>query len=348
MNILKKIASLFWNRTENRLRAFWRIGLHTNLVLLFTGLIILLLLLILFVIGNLFGTMPDGMGLFQLLELPWVITVLTPAATFAGILLATYLAGRWIDRRKFQKFGLNNNKTWWADLGFGLALGALLMGVIFLVGWLSGNVMITGFFHSTSEDIHFLTGFLQALLLFLFVGIYEEILSRGYHLVNLAEGFNHPKVGNTWALILAYLVSSLVFGALHLGNPNATLVSTLNISLAGLFLGLGMVLTGSLAIPIGIHITWNFFQGNVFGFPVSGIQPGATVIATETVGAEWLMGGAFGPESGVIGLAGILLGSLLTLLWISKKGKLGLKTLLASYQPKSKKSIKDTADTKIH
>jgi len=151
-------------------------------------------------------------------------------------------------------------------------------------------------------------------------------------LINLAEGLNHHRIGKRNALLLAYGISSLVFGLLHLGNPNANWVSVLNISLAGLFLGLGMVLTGSLAIPIGLHITWNFFQGNVFGFPVSGIQAGASVIATQSVGPAWLTGGVFGPEGGLLGLGAMLIGILLILLWVRRRGNLNLDVDLAQYE----------------
>jgi hypothetical protein len=208
------------------------------------------------------------------------------------------------------------------------------MGFIFFVGWVTGSLRVTGFFVVYQQEGGFILGLLQALVLFVFVGIYEELLSRGYHLINLAEGFNHRLVGERWALLLAYAVSSLAFGVLHLGNPNASWVSVINICLAGIFLGLGMVLTGSLAIPIGLHITWNFFQGNVFGFAVSGIRTGATVIATETVANTWLVGGAFGPEAGLLSILAMLLGGLLTVLWVRRSHPLKLRTDLAKYEPR--------------
>ncbi len=337
MSIFDRVVKLFWNHDEKRLRALWRLGLHTGILFILTtaattGLMLFAVIIDLVSGANiqdvLAGTEP-----MQIMEVPWVGTVIIPLATFLGVLLTTFLIGKWVDRRKFKQFGIVFTPTWWGDLAFGLLLGAFLMTVIFLIGLLTGAVQITGYFEPYLQDANFLSGFIQALILFIFVGIYEELLSRGYHLINLAEGLSGKFLGKRGGLIFAFLISSLVFGVLHLGNPNATLFSTLNISLAGIFLGLGMVMTGSLAIPIGLHITWNLFQGNVFGFPVSGIQTGATIIATETVGMEWLVGGPFGPESGVISLLAMVLGLLLTLLWLKRKGPLSMYTELAAYKP---------------
>ncbi len=335
MNLFKSLGRVFWNKEEKRLRALWRIGLHTILVLVLTAVFMVAILFITVVIDAIAGTnlqdVISGSELMALMDIPWIGTVLIPAATCAGIVLATFLAGKFIDRRKFREFGIVFSPKWWADFSFGLGLGALLMAFIFLVGWATGNFRVNAFFQTFNQNVSFLSGFLQSLIFFLFVGVYEEVLSRGYHLINLAEGFNHKLIGKRWALVLALLVSSLLFGLLHLGNPNASWISTLNISLAGVFLGLGMVLTGSLAIPIGLHITWNFFQGNVFGFPVSGVNTGATIIATETIGPAWLTGGAFGPEAGILGLFAMIVGSGLTLWWVSGKGKLTLQSKLAEY-----------------
>jgi membrane protease YdiL (CAAX protease family) len=166
---------------------------------------------------------------------------------------------------------------------------------------------------------------------FLCVGVSEETVFRGYQLKNAAEGLNHPALGPRWAILLAWVLSSVFFAVLHADNPNATPISTLNIVLAGLMLGFGYVLSGELAIPIGLHITWNLFQGAVYGFPVSGFGSfGATFLATDQDGPELWTGGSFGPEGGLLGLAVMLLGMFLIALWTRlRTGKVSLHTSLA-------------------
>jgi hypothetical protein len=146
----------------------------------------------------------------------------------------------------------------------------------------------------------------SGLLLFLCVGIYEEAISRGYLLRNIAEGLNAKWWGPEAAVGLSVLLTSAAFGFAHASNPNATLLSSLLISVAGLMLAAGFVFTGELAIPIGIHITWNFFQGYVFGFPVSGMSPGKSLFSIKQGGPDLWTGGVFGPEAGMLGLLAML------------------------------------------
>jgi hypothetical protein len=131
------------------------------------------------------------------------------------------------------------------------------------------------------------------------------------------------------------VISSALFALGHLGNPNTTWVSTLNIGLAGVFLALCFVLTGQLAVPIGLHITWNLFQASVFGFPVSGVtRIQTTVLATAETGPDLWTGGPFGPEAGLVGVLAMLLGIAALLAWVRwRRGEVRLVTGLAGPPP---------------
>jgi membrane protease YdiL (CAAX protease family) len=242
-------------------------------------------------------------------------------AALIGVLLCVWLAGRFLDRRPFADFGFHLSGRWWLDLCFGMVLGALLMSAIFLVELGFGWITVTGALQALAPGTPFALAIIIPATLFLCVGVYEELLFRGYQLRNAAEGLNLPVIGPRNAVILAWVLSSAFFGYLHANNPNATFSSTFNVVLAGLMLGLGYVLTGELAIPIGLHITWNFFQGGVFGLPVSGLGPvGASFLSTDQGGPRLWTGGPFGPEAGLLGPAAMLLGSLLVALWVRLLG----------------------------
>ena len=103
---------------------------------------------------------------------------------------------------------------------------------------------------------------------------------------------------NTW---IALLVSTAVFGLVHIVNPGATWWSTLAIALeSGLLLGAAYKYSGTLWLPIGIHWAWNYTQGNVFGFAVSGNEFGESIISPRVEGHELLTGGIFGAEASII------------------------------------------------
>jgi membrane protease YdiL (CAAX protease family) len=312
----------FWNARERRLRVLWRLA---SQLLVFGALVAIQMILI----GVAFGLTSAPSSVSHLQADAPDMTALSGVATLLAALGSLWVAGRLLDRRPFSGFGFRLDRRWWGDLAFGLALGMLLMTAIFLVELAAGWVTIRSFLHTTPRAQPFGLVFAYSLVLFICVGIYEEALARGYLLRNLSEGLNLRFVGPRVAIILAWVISSLIFGALHAGNPNATLVSTINLMVAGLFLGLSYVLTGELAIPIGLHITWNLFQGNVYGFPVSGGDfTQATVIAVTQGGPDWCTGGAFGPEAGLIGLLATMAGMALIAWWVRRRERLALDATL--------------------
>ena len=311
------IKTLFWNIEQARLRAGFRI---------------LIQLTVFFILMK---------GLAAILGVPSEVTSKSPLWVFlamAGVrlfrvLISVWLSGRFLDHRPFADFGLRLNKVWWQELGIGLGLGILMMGCVFLIELAAGWVTISDTLDTGNSGQAFFLPLLVFVILFVCVGFSEELNSRGYHLTNIAEGFYFKGIGPNYAIVIALILSSLLFGLFHLGSPDANLISLFIIFLMAILLGTAYVLTGRLAISIGVHITWNLFQGNVFGFPVSG-----TTFASETVtffsiqqsGPELWTGGTFGPEGGLLGMFAILAGILLVLAWVQfRQGSIKLHAQLA-------------------
>jgi uncharacterized protein len=228
--------------------------------------------------------------------------------TFA-ITISVFLARRFLDKLPIESLGLKLNMQALFDLLTGVGITFLQMGLIFLLmlglNWLTFN----GFAWEFDPVGLVVKNSLLFFTIFMLVGWNEELLSRGYHLQTIASGLN---------LFWGVVISSAVFGLLHLGNPSANLVSTAGIFLAGVFFAYAYIRTKQLWLPIGLHWGWNFFEGVVFGFPVSGlaIYPLARI---EVTGPVLWTGGAFGPEAGLIVIPALVLGALLIYLYTAKR-----------------------------
>jgi len=299
------LRGLLWNDAERRPRALWRVVLLVVVTALLT-------------VGTGLGA-SVGVGPVRALLAATVgeaaataaSAVVVVALTGGTVSLAVLIAGRYIDRRRLRDFGVRIDREWWLDCGFGLALGAGLMTLLFVVGVGAGWVRITGTVRPRSG---FAVRFLGLVVVFVVVGVYEELLLRGYLLTNAAEGLVR-RLGDRGAVVGATLLSSLVFGLAHATNPNATALSTGAIVVAGVMLAAGYVLTGELAVPIGLHTTWNLFQGGVYGFPVSGLGVSASLVVVEETGPDLVTGGDFGPEAGLLGLGAMVVGTAAIAVW---------------------------------
>lgn len=191
-----------------------------------------------------------------------------------------------IEKKPLSAMGYRLNGRWAGELGLGVLGGAAIMLITALLA------MGAGGFHwvKGAADFHALA---LGALLFILVGFNEETLFRGYYFQRAVDG-----LGDTGGL----LVGGAIFGLAHAGNPGmhgATLLWALvNIALAGILLGLCYLKTRSLALPIGVHIGWNFTQGNILGFGVSGTTDAQGLLTPVFHGkAEWITGGAFGLEA---------------------------------------------------
>jgi membrane protease YdiL (CAAX protease family) len=287
------LARVFLTPSEPRLRSGWRLGLHGILSLGLAS----ILTIVLAVPILLLGTRADDLN---------AILGLSFAITFISFTSATFLARRLLDRRSFRSLGFGIDRRTLPDLAAGILISGVMMGVIYSIEARLGWLHFQGWAWEEVPVGHVLAGVLSGLGLYLMVGFQEELFSRGYQLQNLAEGIGLPG---------GLILSSLIFASLHLTNPNSTWYATLlGLTAAGCFLASGWVRTRRLWLSIGLHLGWNFFEGTVFGFSVSGLNL-FTLVHQTVHGPAWLTGGAFGPEAGLVILPGMAVGLGLVLLY---------------------------------
>ena len=303
---MTKLVNIFWNKEQHRLRLIPRLILFT-----------LIYFLLFLAVSPLFQWSKIGI----LLNNRIFIGVMEAGLT----LLAVYLAGKLFDRRSYADFGFHLNRRWLKELGFGLGLGALLMAFIFILEWALGWITITEFFgtntylSSIPTRGFFWQQFTQAFFFYLLAAFSEELLFRVYPIKNMGESFHNRKISRKQALWLAAILASALFGVAHLGNPHASWISTVNIFFAGIMLSLGFIYSGEAALSIGLHFTWNFVQGVIFGFPISGTISQANLIRIEQNGPDLLTGGLFGPEAGLVGLLAMSVGSLAIIFYLQSQ-----------------------------
>lgn len=198
-----------------------------------------------------------------------------------GILL-TVLFRRFIDRRTVMSMGFGWQQ--YAQDGYtGFCLGPALLGAgtLLLFG---ANKLEWGNAAFPASDVFI------ALVLMAMVALSEEMVFRGYILNNLMESVNKwPALG----------ISAALFAVAHGSNPGITIVATVNLVLAGLLLGINYIYTRNLWFAILFHFSWNFFQGPVLGYSVSGL-PLQSILQPQVNGPGWITGGAFGFEGSFI------------------------------------------------
>jgi len=223
----------------------------------------------------------------------------TSAALIAGFIVFTRLLDRW-EGDPWRYIGLPSGRSAVSQTLIGIAIGAVLITVavaaIGLIGQLtfSANFALTAITHELAVAVLLLGG-----------AMLEELMFRGYPFQRLVES-----VGSVGAI----LILSGIFGAIHLGNPNAGGFLSwgfFNTILVGVLFAYAYLRTRSLWLPFGMHFGWNFFLGVVYGLPVSGIRDFSVVVKTTAHGSKLLTGGAYGIEASLTGALVIMLGFVL-------------------------------------
>lgn len=269
------MKNIFINPDSKIIRAGWRILIFAILFLIFNA-------ALMFGVRTILGALPaKGTLWFFLLGL---------AAT-----LATFITTKYISKQPINSLGL---KRYLAvkDLLVGIIISALIMAFMYITLLGLGYIQFDGF-SWWNDDSHTLANFTSASIgtalaiffQFIIVAWWEELAFRGIILQNIAKGLNIK-----WGI----LISTLGFGLIHAGNPNATVLSTVLIIIITFQLVYAYLKSGQLWLPIGLHLGWNFFQASVFGFASSG-HMSPSMIAQTPVASDWLSGGSFGAENSI-------------------------------------------------
>ena len=191
------------------------------------------------------------------------------------------------------------------DLLAGLGVAVLLYAVGFGTSLLMGTVEIASV-QWVPRDL------LGTLLFFLLVAVTEEVMLRGFVLGRmLSAGMNR---------FVALFLSSALFSAMHLFNPNFALLPFVNILLAGCLLGASFLYTRNLCFPVVLHWFWNWLQGPVLGYEVSGMDSGETLLTLRLTGSDLLTGGSFGFEGSLCTVL-LVVGTLAIVAYYERRGR---------------------------
>ncbi len=210
--------------------------------------------------------------------IPYLLFIINAIISFAAV----WLFRKIIDRRSFDSLGFSIDKNG-IHAGTGFFLGILLLCSGTCILYFTNNLQWTDISFN-GNDLFISFG------LMVIVAFYEEIVFRGYILNNLLES------AGKW---LALFISAIVFALAHMANPDFSIAGAVNIFLAGLLLGINYIYTKNLWFGIALHFTWNFVQGPVLGYEVSGTQL-QSLLQHQVQGNELITGGKFGFEGSLV------------------------------------------------
>jgi membrane protease YdiL (CAAX protease family) len=252
------------------------------------------------VLGMLAGTgivrLPEISPALAQMGIEKIIEFLSPYLLPLVLFLTLYTIGytwafmRIVERRPLRSLGLSWRRGSPSDFVKGIGLAVLVLGMVFAFSLATGAIRVLGFARPASPTgsvVGYLAG---ALVAFLSVGLYEEVMFRGYVLQTLSERSGR---------FVAILVSSIIFALLHGANPGADAFGMLNTTAIAFILSVLYFRTQSLWMPIGFHFAWNFSLGYVYSLPVSGIPLHGILNVVEVDRASRVTGGSYGPEAGL-------------------------------------------------
>lgn len=230
-------------------------------------------------------------------------------ATLCAIAIVSgWLCLRFLERLPFSELGCSPQGRWLKDLGLGLLIGGGTFCVAAIVGLVTGSLSFT---LNGDGDLRAMAVSMAASLVVLATAAaFEEAFFRGYAFQTLV------RANLAW---VAIAVTSIFFGAAHLMNPSSSKIALVNTVLAGVWFGIAYLKMRNLWFPFGLHLAWNWVQGNIFGIEISGLTSllAVPLLKKTEHGPDWISGGAYGIEGGVACTAALGL-SIALLVWMPK------------------------------
>lgn len=263
---------------RGRSRSGWRF-------LIFLSLFIFFGLLFSSAAFALLSSLPIGFGQGTVLFL-----LVNSSISLVLAVLFGWLCGKFLEDLPFRALGCAFTKNWFVNLISGLVIGAVSIGFAALIAVIFGGLTLE--FNQTAGSSAILLTLGISFLIFAVAAAFEEALFRGYMLQTFS------RANFVW---LGVFLTALLFATAHNSNPKANFFSWLNTFLAGIWFGMAYLKTRDLWFPFGLHLTWNWMQGSVFGIEVSGLKEITTApLMHETdSGPAWLTGGDYGIEGGI-------------------------------------------------
>jgi membrane protease YdiL (CAAX protease family) len=262
---------------DGQLRPIWRFFLSTMMILVaYVG--------VGMVLGVIFTWLPapaQAEGSFAIL---FCLNILLLSALLGIYKILTFV----FEQRPLGSVGLARHRRWKIEFGSGAGVGAAM---ILVVAGTEVLLRLSRFSGTTEPGTRVAAFGALSCLVLLVAAATEELMFRGYPFQRLVEAIGP---------FPAVLVTSALFGFVHLENPHRTWLSTTNTALVGVPFAIAYLRTRSLWMPMGMHFAWNFIQGFVLGLPVSGLVFPGSLLTAQVQGSTQLTGADYGPEGSLL------------------------------------------------
>lgn len=326
----KNPMQVFWNPEEERIRLLFRVIVALMVFVLANFGVTMLILLLqqnLASSGSISSeSVSAGMTILALFL--QILLIIAP------VLVSLWVMGKYFDKRPFKEYGFHFRKKWWLDLLFGSILGSVLVSVILLLEWAVGLVHIQPNNYQASLPVGPAFLFVANSLVLIAFIVAQEAIVHGFLQKNVAEGMRITRKPATFAILISLVVATTLFSIWPINGSQISALSIVNQVLIGLLLGFSFILTGDLAIAIGLGMSINILQILVFGFAISGVDATSSLFRVLQNKPDFITGGLQVPQGGLFGVLLVALGGLVLYFYVKlTRRRVALHENLAVYTP---------------